>query len=302
MRSSMLLLALAACQPEGADPLISGLADDAWAEDWAGEQAPPPPYQATLQTTSPVAGFPMWLRSYGHPVGANVLFGRGAPGLYCPPSLGGACIDILNPVTLSQDVSSGETDAITSIQIPALAMPGATTTLQAANLAGFGYPTVISQPLPIRIEPTSPCTPGSFSVVPNAHLGLPLAGEFEQTVGASMMRVFDGDFGANVLEVRGNENVRSLLPMMISGMLTEAGLWVWRDPNAGVTPFTWKLYYTDGSFDTETVNLTPTVDGWQFVDMFPSLTPRTTRRLEVWGFGGAMDVTRFGDFTVCATL
>lgn len=296
MRLLPLLLALTACK---AEPLLSGSSD---VDALPDEALAPAPFLASLQSTSPVAGWPMWLRSYGHPLGSMVHFGRGAPGVFCPPTLGGACIDITSPVQLAQTVSFDEGDAIVSINVPALAPPGATTTLQAANLTELGYTTVISQPLPIRVEPATPCQPGTFSVVPNAHLALPLAGEFEQTVGSTMTRVFDATRSANALQIDGNENVRSLLPMMTSTMLTEAGVWVWRDVNAGTTPFTWTLYYTDGSFDTQTEMLPPDPEGWHYVDLFPSLTPRTTRRLEVWGYGAHGDITRFADFTVCATL
>lgn len=91
------------------------------------------------QPPSFVAGQPVEVQVTGANPGENVIFVRGAgPGLFCPPALGGACLELAAPTILAQVRADASGTASYRATLPTTMPSGVRIAIQAAVVRGPG--------------------------------------------------------------------------------------------------------------------------------------------------------------------
>lgn len=289
MRLVLPLIVLSACAVEG-DELQSGsLAAELQGQLPAEQLAPPTGPQ--LASSAAVRGQPARLQSIGHPAGSTVRFARGGSGLFCPPQLGGSCLDLNNPVIMGADISDGMRTATIDFNVPN-APAGASTMMQAAN---GGAPGSVSTAITAVVESNSNCPAGSINLlrdsdfeaaIPNAYYG-----NFG-SVGTSTQS-FTGALSAEVI---GNIGVCWDIPDTAVSDIFTAAYWTWHSTTGAVQAVEWT--YSDGSNDSFfTSNASMT---WENFETLGSMDP-SKELASICFYGWTGGTTRFDAMSVCAT-
>lgn len=299
MRSTALLLLLAACGESLDTGAVSGPDSSPVGDpELADLGQAPPPTGAILTRTAALAGHPLRVRSVGHPTTSIVYFGRGNPGLFCPPALGGSCMDINPPILLGTDPADPLRTGEIQIGLPPAMPAGLTTTLQAANTNAGGFPPIVSTTSLVVTENVTACGLNQVSIVRNGDAEV-TSGDWYSIVGG-VYAYGAPNTAARSLETAGNVDLTQDLQPTPVNTLISANFWTWHDPT-GSWPQLIEWGYADGTTGSTFHLSGPGVGGWEQIDLLPLLDPsKSLSMIRVWGYSaGGADIMRADTFAFC---